>query len=321
MDRFDRIYDLHKILSASRYPVSRQRLEDELECSRATVKRIIESMRLYLNAPIRYDRKLNGYYYDRDEGGMYELPGVWFNASELQAMLTVQQLLSDVQPGLFERQLAPLQERIETLLKVQHAGSDELPRRVRLLHMAARPAGRFFQAIAGATAQRRRLHIRYYGRGTDTESEREVSPQRLVHYRDNWYLDAWCHLREDLRTFALDAIRGARVLDAPARDMAERQLDEHYASAYGIFSGRASEIAVLVFSPERARWVSLEQWHPDQEGRWLEDGRYELRVPYLDARELLMDILRHGTEVEVTGPPALRAAIREQLRAAAARYE
>ncbi|OOY88703.1 HTH domain-containing protein, partial [Solemya velum gill symbiont] len=81
MDRFDRIYDLHKILSASRYPVSRKRLEDELECSRATVKRIIESMRLYLNAPIAYDRKLNGYYYETgNESGevMYELPGIWF---------------------------------------------------------------------------------------------------------------------------------------------------------------------------------------------------------------------------------------------------
>ena len=131
MDRFDRIYDLHKILNTARYPVSRQRLEEELECSRATVKRIIEAMRLYLNAPIRYDRKLNGYYYDRKEGGMYELPGVWFNASELHALLTVQQLLAEVQPGLFERQLAPLQERIGQLLKVQHAGSDELAGRFR----------------------------------------------------------------------------------------------------------------------------------------------------------------------------------------------
>lgn len=321
MDRFDRIYDLHKILSASRYPVSRQRLEDELECSRATVKRIIEAMRLYLNAPIRYDRKLNGYYYDRDEGGMYELPGVWFNASELQALLTVQQLLADVQPGLFEQQLAPLKERIKDLLKVQHAGSDELTRRVRLLHMAARPTGRFFQAIAGATAQRQRLYICYYSRGSDSESEREISPQRLVHYRDNWYLDAWCHLRKDLRTFALDAIRSARVLEKATRDLSESRLDEHYASAYGIFSGAPQHTAVLVFSPARARWVSREQWHPDQSSRWLEDGRYELRVPYRDARELVMDILRHGPDVEVLGPQPLRAEVHRQLIAAAGRYD
>lgn len=68
MDRFDRIFDLHKLLSAARYPVPRQRIEQELECSRATAKRIIEAMRLYLNAPIKYDRELNGYFYDPNEG-------------------------------------------------------------------------------------------------------------------------------------------------------------------------------------------------------------------------------------------------------------
>ena len=320
MDRFDRIYDLHKILGASRYPVSRQRLEEELECSRATVKRIIEAMRLYLNAPIRYDRKLNGYYYDRREAGMYELPGVWFNASELHALLTVQQLLADVQAGLFEKQLAPLQEKIGQLLEVQHAGSNELGRRVRILHVAARPAGKAFQPVAGATARRRRLELRYYNRGSDEEREREVSPQRLVFYRDNWYLDAWCHLREALRTFALDAVRSVRVLETRALEVPQAQLDQHYSSAYGIFSGKADYVALLRFSATRARWVSLEQWHPDQEGRWSADGCYELSVPYHDPRELVMDILRHGAEVEVIGPPALREAVVFQLREAIRLY-
>ena len=321
MDRFDRIYDLHKILSAARHPVSRQRLEDELECSRATVKRIIEAMRLYLNAPIKYDRTRNGYYYDRAQGGMYELPGIWFNASELHALLTVQQLLADVQPGLFEQQLAPLQERIRELLKVQHAGSDGLAGRVRILHMAARPAGVAFQSVAGATARRRRLQITYYNRGQDTDTEREISPQRLVYYRDNWYLDAWCHLREGLRTFALDAVRQVRVLKTKAREVPKAQLDAHYASAYGIFSGAAEHTAVLRFTPRRARWVALEQWHSKQQGEWLADGRYELRLPYHDARELIMDILRHGPEVEVASPPELREAVAGQLREAAGLYD
>ena len=138
MDRFDRIFDLHRLLSAARRPVSRQRIEQELECSRATAKRIIEAMRLYLNAPIRYSREHNGYYYDRDGETMYELPGVWFNSSELHALLSVQQLLQSVQPGLLEQQLAPLKQRIESLLRVQGAGGAGLAGRIRiclLLHI------------------------------------------------------------------------------------------------------------------------------------------------------------------------------------------
>ena len=320
MDRFDRIFELNRILQNARYPVSRQRLEEELECSRATVKRLIEEMRLYLNAPIVYDRKHNGYRYDPAEGEMYQLPGLWFNASELQALLAAQQLLEGVQPGLLDSHLQPLRLKIDELLRRQPGSGEPVSRRIRLLQAAARPAGPYFTLIAGALAARERLQLVYYSRSGDQLSEREVSPQRLTHYRDNWYLDAWCHLRRGLRTFALDAIRQAHLSDSPAKELDESTLDRHYAGTYGIFSGQAQHLAVLRFSPERARWVSMESWHPRQESRWLEDGRYELSFPYSQPDELVMDLLRFGPEVEVIGPASLRVLVEEKLHQTLALY-
>ncbi len=320
MDRFDRIFELHKLLSSTRQPIPRQRIEQELECSRATAKRIIDTMRLFLNAPIRYDRERNGYFYDRDQGGMYELPGIWFNASELHALLSVQQLLTQVQPGLLERQLAPLRERIDQLLKTRRSGGEDLNGRIRILRAAARPTGRSFQLVAGALAKRRRLQLDYYNRGDDRVTTREISPQRLVHYRDNWYLDAFCHLRGGLRTFSLDAIRSASTLQRSAKELETEALDAHYSSAYGIFSGQAEQTAVLRFSRQQARWVATELWHPQQQTSWLDDGRYELRVPYRHSPELIMDILKYGPEVEVIGPESLRRKIADRIRQASALY-
>jgi proteasome accessory factor C len=324
VDRFDRIFELNRILQAARHPVSRKRLEEELECSRATVKRIIEDMRLYLNAPIVYDREYNGYRYDQSEGAMYELPGLWFNASELHALLTVQQLLSDVQPGLLEPVLKPLQQRIDALLELQHTGSEGLQGRIRMLQMASRHSpdqgGETFQTVAGALAQRQRLCIRYYSRWRESRAERVISPQRLVHYRDNWYLDAWCHLREGLRTFSIDAIEHAEPLAERAQEVAAQSLDDHFASSYGIFAGTPEHEAVLRFGVTRARYVATERWHRDQRGTRLEDGRYELRVPYSNPAELIMDILRFGPEVEVVAPLSLREAVAARLRDAAAQY-
>jgi predicted DNA-binding transcriptional regulator YafY len=320
VDRFDRIFELNRILQSARRPVSRRRLEEELECSRATIKRIIEDMRLYLNAPIVYDREYNGYRYDQREGEMYELPGLWFNATELHALLGMQQLLAGVQPGLLDPLLRPLQKRIGELLQLQHAGSDGLDGRIRILQMAARSVGGSFQVIAGALAQRQRLRLAYYNRGSGEHTEREVSPQRLNYYRDNWYLDGWCHLREGLRTFALDAVASAGVLESPAREVPEADLDAHYAASYGIFAGQPLGVAVLRFEPRRARWVAKERWHRDQEGRFLEDGSYELRVPYSNALELTMDILKYGPDVEVLAPDSLRRAVAERLEAALSAY-
>jgi len=329
VDRFDRIFELNRLLQGARQPVSRRRLEEALECSRATVKRIIEDMRLYLNAPIVYDRTRNGYSYDPGEGEMYELPGLWFNASELHALLTVQQLLEEVQPGLLDPHLKPLKRRIDELLRGRaagspagsHSGSGGLAGRVRLLAVAARSGGDCFPTVAGALAARKRLEIAYFARANEEHSRREVSAQRLVYYRDNWYLDAWCHLRQGLRTFALDAVAEARQLDAAAREVAPADLEAHHAASYGIFAGAPTQLAVLRFDARRARWVAKERWHKDQEGRFLDDGRYELRVPYANALELVMDILKYGPEVEVVAPEGLRLEVAERLAAAAARYQ
>ena len=169
--------------------------------------------------------------------------------------------------------------------------------------------------------QRQRLAIEYHGRERDAATERTVSPQRLTHYRDNWYLDAWCHSRRGLRSFALDRIRKVQPTRLTALDVADDQLDGHFVGTYGIFSGAASDTAVLVFSAERARWVAEERWHRDQQARFLDDGRFELSVPYNNARELVMDILKYGADVEVVRPASLRREIGAQLAAASRLYE
>ena len=168
--------------------------------------------------------------------------------------------------------------------------------------------------------RRQRLWIRHYNRKDDRETEREISPQRLAHYRGNWYVDGWCHLREDLRSFAVDAIRAAELREERAKEIAAARLDEHLGSGYGIFAGGKVAWAKLKFTPEAARWVSVQQWHPKQRGTMEKDGSYVLEVPYAEDRELLMEILRYGPDVEVLAPEALRKRVAESLSAAARRY-
>ena len=322
LDKFDRIYQLHNILRERRTPISRQDLMARLDhCSEPTVFRLIRLLRDHLNAPIEWHEELGGYYYRRDAGGgTYELPGLWFNAKELQALIVFDRLFESLEPGLLGEHLAPLARRVTELLEHRRLGLSEAARRIRVIGMAARPVSEWFHVLASATLQRQRLRLRYHSRGRNRISERTVSPQRLVHYRDNWYLDAWCHAEEELRTFAVDRVKHAVELGEAAQDFPDSQLDEHFASAYGIFSGKANKTAVLRFSAGHARWVADERWHPHQVGQFLTDGSYELRIPYRDPRELVMDILRHGPDVAVVAPDALRDEVTERLRRALAHY-
>jgi predicted DNA-binding transcriptional regulator YafY len=321
MDRLERFYKIDQLLK-ERKVVSFALFKEKLGMSRASVKRDLEYMRNRFNAPIEYDRQLNGYRFGKPRSGpRYELPGLWFNAAEIHALLTTLQLLGGLQPGLLDGQVTPVVERLRAILGSGDHSWEEVVKRIRIFQPERREGkAAHFSVIAAALLKRSRLWIRHYNRKEDRETEREVSPQRLVHYRDNWYLDAYCHLREDLRSFAVDAIRDAALRDARAKEVPASELDEYLGSGYGIFAGRKVEWATLKFTPEAARWVSAQNWHPKQRARVEKDGTYILELPYAEDRELVMEILKFGAEVEVLAPESLRGRVAEDLKRAARRY-
>jgi len=323
MDRLERLYRIHSLLRSRRLVTTRQFLDD-LEISRATFKRDLDVLRDRLRAPIVYDHQQEAYRYDDTvaDSALWQLPGLWFTADELRALLTMDQLLADLQPGVLSELIGPIRSRLRELMESGEHSVEEVARRIRVLTMGARavePAN--FRVLSTALLSRRRLHLRHLRRQTGEMSERDVSPQRLVHYRDNWYLDAWCHRKQALRTFAVDAIEQATVLEQPALEVKDETLDRHLTSGYGIFAGVHTQEAVLLFNATRARWVATEVWHPQQDGKLQLDGGYLLRLPYSREPELVMDILKYGADVEVLSPESLRTAVANQLRDAARLYE
>ena len=321
MSKVERLYHLHNILNQRRTPISRQDLMERLGCSQATLYRLIGELRDFLGAPIEQDEDNRGFYYDRSYEQPFDLPGIWISPGELQALLTARQVLSNVQPGLLEGELESLQGRISSLLQKKGVEPEGGESRIHIQHAAGRAVpARMFQDVLGALVGRQRLAIRYHGRRKDEESERVVSPQRLTQYRNSWYLDAWCHKAEGLRSFALERIREQTVLDEDAKEVENSVLSAHFDQSYGIFSGPADNTAELRFTPEMARWIAEENWHPDQEGRFEDDGSWLLKVPFSSSRELVMDILRYGAEVEVLAPDFLREAVAAEAEKTARLY-
>ena len=322
MSKVERLYHLHNILNQRRTPISRQDLMERLGCSQATLYRLVAELRDFLGAPLEQDPDTRGFYYDRSLEQPFDLPGIWISPAELQALLTARQVLANVQPGLLEGELESLQGRISALLRQKGIEAGEGKSRIHIQHVAARAVpARMFQDVLGALVRRQRLRIRYHGRGRDEVSERTVSPQRLTQYRNAWYLDAWCHRANGLRSFALERIREQKVIDEPAKEVAAAALSAHFDRSYGIFSGPAEHTAELRFSAEMSRWVADETWHPDQKGEFDAGGRWLLKLPFSNARELVMDILRYGSDVEVLAPDFLRDAVADAARRTAAQYE
>jgi len=322
MDRFERISTLHRIFKAARYPVSLTRLMEETGRSRATVYRDIAFLRDALGAPIESDGENAAFHYASGEAERFELPGLWLSSEELQALLALNELVGRTGPGILAGALAPFRSRIDRLLSDQSDGKSFPIERIRVIGYGTRRVDEAtFRHVASAVLGRKRLKFDYRARSTNAATQRIVSPQRLTHYRDNWYLDAWDHSRDALRSFALDRIARAELLDAAAEDRGDTELNQHLASSYGIFSGAPKAWAIVRFSPHAARWVADEHWHSQQQGAWLPDGRFELKLPYSNSRELLMDILKYGPDAEIVAPVSLREEMKIMLQLALGAYQ
>ena len=319
MERLHRI----KYMIQSRGCVPIEDFMTSLEISRATFKRDLDYLRDRMNAPIIYDRSMGGYRFDKPNAGdKIELPGLWFSEKEATALVLMQHLLANLDTsGLLSPHIAPLMDIVDGILGQSEVSAKELRKRIKVFGMSARKnVLENFEEVGVSLLKRQRLQLSYYSKGKNELTERAVSPQRLIFYRDNWYLDAYCHFRKGLRSFAMDGIRTAHVLEDKATEVPEKELHENFAESYGIFSGKATQRAKLRFTPKKARWVSAETWHGQQVSSFDKDGNYTLEFDYNQDPELVMEIMKHGDGIEVMGPASLKSKVRAELEKALKKY-
>lgn len=316
MSQLERLYRIEQMLLNAPV-VSFDRMLEVLEVSRATLKRDLAYLRDRLQAPIEYDRYAGGYKLGTPRRGeRHQLPGLWFSPQEIRALLTMHHLLRELDSGgLLAPHVQPLLERITALIGSKQSAAAEITARIKLIsasqHRQTDPVA--FEIVGNALMMRKRLRFSYEGRHRNEVTQREISPQRLSYYRENWYLDAWCHGQQALRKFALDAMRNPIMSEDAAEELPLDQINR--AEGYGLYFGDSMQTARLRFSAASARWIRDERWHPQQIMRELEDGALEMSLPYSNPTELVMDLLRHGENVEVLAPAELRQALIERVDA------
>ncbi|AFI85404.1 helix-turn-helix transcriptional regulator [Methylophaga nitratireducenticrescens] len=317
---FERIYALHKFFSNRRYPVPLNDILNEFEFSKNTFNIARNYLCDVLGAPLK-NRKGEGYFYDLKSGETYELPGLWFSAKEIVSLALLEQLSETLQPEVVKQLLHPVSKRLHQLLAKQHISQHDWQHRIKVATQWQRLCEPdHFINVSHALLTRQQLEIDYWQWQTDSTETRIISPQRLVYYRDNWYLDAWCHKRQALRTFSVDAICRSKQIANTAEDIDSEQLNAHVTPGYGIFAGQVQGIAQLKFSKAISKRVSRENWHPDQQSHWTDLGEYQLSVPYSDTRELTRDILRFGSDIEVLSPESLREQVKQELEKTLKKY-
>ena len=323
MDQIARLYKIDQLLRHHKV-ISFASLQTELGISRATLKRDLGDLRTRLKLPIEWSRAAGGYRLVPSGDPLaktHELPGFWFSSDEIRALLTMQQLLVCLDTGGLITNPVPVVDRLRALLASDDSELQELRQRVRIVGLVQETATpRYFERIGLSLVQRKRLVLAHADSAAVPE-HCEVSPQRLVHFRGSWHLQAWCHPQAELRSFAVDAITDAQVLPYNAIAVGDDRLDAQFGQDYGVFASGRVRWAQLQFSRKKACNTSIAQWHPLQQGKQQSDGTYLLRVPYTHPRELMGKILQQGSHCEVLGPASLRQAVTDEVAQMAITYQ
>ncbi len=304
-------------------------IQSVLQVSSPTIKRDLHYMREQLGAPIRYSKMRGGYYYEAVEKKPRQLIGrprknhqpeaerlsrkQWYSSQELYVLAStidlLGQLSEDKQSAIFQ-ELEPLRARVSNLLCLGDIDPKELLRRVKIVNtqvpFSEPPA---FETIGVALCERRRVRIEYFTNSRGETTLRDISPLRLVHYKNRWYVDAYCHLSEGLRTFLIENIESASVLEDSVIRYSLEKVKRELDAGYGIFHGKELQEAQIHLPVDRVSYVLREGWHVDQRVEPNEDGSAELFVPYSNPTELVGEILRWGAGIEVKAPEKLKTLV------------
>lgn len=318
MHKFERKRALLKQLQQTKRPVSLKLLAQQQACSVKTIRRDIDELVMERSAPWFI---LNGQVHlDELRQQQIEHEGYWFTSEELFSLLALYKMIDALAEGLLAEHFAQVKPLILNMLGAKEKSQNFMDN-IKIIPIA-QPSidSQLLNKITTAIAQQKKLEIEFWNRRTDHIKLREISPYQLVRYRDRWIVDAHCHQQNALRSFSLEAILQAKILPQKARLANFEALNTYFQSSYGIFSGQADKVAIIRFSAYQARWIKDQQWHPKQITEWLEDGRYQLALPYKEDLELIQDILKYGAEVEVISPPQLRQKVHETLQKTLALY-
>ncbi|BBP46419.1 transcriptional regulator [Thiosulfatimonas sediminis] len=296
-------------------------LAEHFACSLKTIRRDIEELAECKKSPwYIFENKV---YIDQEQKKRFQIEDNWLSSEELNGLIALYHSVDNLSNGALQGLLNPVKERIIGAISQQQS-ANKLPKSpIKIIEIANRQLDpQLFQQLHRCIAQRTVITVLYWKRSDDQQQIRTLSPQQLVRYKDNWYVDAYCHQVNDLRSFALDAIiKVTESLPSQYRQIEPREIDRHFQQSYGIFSGQATQTASLHFDEYITRWVEHEIWHPQQISEKQPDGSLIMHLPYHHDIELIQDILKHGSNVKVLAPQDLKDKVKQRLAQAWEAYQ
>ena len=292
--------------------VTAAEVAQQFEVSTRQVKRDIEYLRWRLDAPIAYDNLEHRY--------RYEKPYTRFRFADERRVLFSALVKGWAASEAYQPLVTP--EILESVTDAVSRDYKTVADRIRYEAPSVEPVDlEVFAGLCRAMRDGRIAELSYQNFEGET-TRRRVEAQRLWNYGGVWYLVAYDHLRERLRTFHLGrvqslAVTAEAVTKQDADPLWQKEVEAWTASGSGIFRGGEPFDATVRLRGAALRVAGAQRWHTaqrDESGTDAEGEFLDRTVPTVDTRELVGRLLGFGGDAEAVAPLEFRRQWQEEVR-------
>ena len=162
-----------------------------------------------------------------------------------------------------------------------------------------------------------------YHKYTSEESETlTIWPYAVKEFAKRWYIIAYCKEREDLRVYGLDRVKNMKVTGKKFRMKNGFDVDELFATSFGIYlPGGKGQTITFRCSEREAKFLRDLPIHSSQEEVSKDGYNVIFSIYVCPDKNLIMEICKHGSRIEILSPAEVRDAVREELAKALAQYK
>ncbi|MCI0744949.1 MAG: WYL domain-containing protein, partial [Verrucomicrobia subdivision 3 bacterium] len=303
----ERMLAIHRAVQSGKFP-NANTLSRELEVTSKSIHRDLIFMRDRLRLPLKYDELRFGYYYTRPVRGF---PTLHLAEGELFAILIAEKTVQQYRGTAIEKPLmSAFRKMAAALPETVSLSLPDLDESISF-RTSAEPIinVKVFDTLAQATAQHQQLRIVYRKPGAKPE-ERIIDPYHLANINGEWFVFAFDHLRNDLRTFVPSRMQSVARTGRKFVKPESFSLEKTLRDSFGVHSGEGYFDVVIQFDGEVADYIREKRWHASQRLRNLPRGGVELQLRLSSWREIERWVLSWGGHAMVVRPAELANSVR-----------
>lgn len=308
--KFDRLLRILKMLD-QREACSAKDLAEEVGRDIRTVYRYMRSLD-EAGFQIYYDRKRESYSF---EDG-FQLRKAKLNADEVLALAIAKTQMSSL-GKTFSKAVDSVEKKVLDVTKKGFVPSSTIFVSHHQETQAEIDVSNLLKDLANATIEHNLVHLKYLSMHAQELTERDVEPYYLYFSPDGfWNLRAYCRLRSDWRTFALDRVQKWKILDKYfIPKLLGDDIGREVTRGFETYVDGEPEEIIVQFSPEIRPYVERRVWHLSQKNKDLPDGWLEMSFTTTGVEAIKYWLYRWIPYFRVVSPVWLRDQMIEDLEA------